>query len=375
MNKIEIVNYAYEKCEFYRSRKNKNKSLNDFYTIPILTKQEILNSRFMLLNDDYKYNNLNLLVNKHTSGTSGIPLMMFWDKNDYIQSNYYLWKFRYKFYGILPSTKAIRFISSVYYNDKVYFVKGNIFYIIKEKVNDISIGYLIKKIEEFNAEAIFSQPSFVLYFINLILNNNLNFPMTIKYIETTGEFLDDNLRDLIKNKFKQIKLVNMYGSEENNGIAIECPCGTMHVLEDNVYIETIDNNSEGVGKAIVTNLQNKVMPLIRYDIGDLVKLNKKRCSCGIEGKIIEKLEGRIDDIFIEKNVKLSNYFLSSIIFYINNELDFPIKEYKFIYDAKVNTLYIQISIDKLFDKWINTINEKITYIIRKEFGTNILSKY
>ena len=49
--------------------------------------------------------------------------------------------------------------------------------------------------------------------------------------------LFDDLREQTSNVFKHALIANMYGSEEMNGIAIECPFHNMHVISENVYVE------------------------------------------------------------------------------------------------------------------------------------------
>ena len=74
----------------------------------------------------------------------------------------------------------------------------------------------------------------------------------------------------------------MYGSEEINGIAYECPKHHMHVLEDNVFIEVKTNKGifrHGEGEAIITNLNNFGMPLIRYNQGDVIVLDNNDIQC------------------------------------------------------------------------------------------------
>ena len=65
-------------------------------------------------------------------------------------------------------------------------------------------------------------------------------------------------------------------------------------------------NSEGnpcqlgeVGELVSTGLLNFDQPLIRYKIGDLVKLSENQtCKCGREMTIVEEIIGRIEDVVI-----------------------------------------------------------------------------
>ena len=40
--------------------------------------------------------------------------------------------------------------------------------------------------------------------------------------------------------FFQCPAASQYGCYEANSIAYECPCGNLHVMTDNVYVEVLD---------------------------------------------------------------------------------------------------------------------------------------
>ena len=36
-------------------------------------------------------------------------------------------------------------------------------------------------------------------------------------------------------------MTNQYGCYEANSIAYECPCGNLHWMEENIYVEVLDD--------------------------------------------------------------------------------------------------------------------------------------
>jgi len=48
-------------------------------------------------------------------------------------------------------------------------------------------------------------------------------------------------------------------------------------------------------RVLITNLANRVMPIIRYELGDRVSLDPEPCGCGITLPVV-KVEGRTDEI-------------------------------------------------------------------------------
>ena len=63
-------------------------------------------------------------------------------------------------------------------------------------------------------------------------------------------------------------------------------------------MEIADADSEGVGRVVVTDLGNYLMPLIRYDHGDLARLSNGSCRCGRSFRGLDALHGRRDDALI-----------------------------------------------------------------------------
>jgi len=49
---------------------------------------------------------------------------------------------------------------------------------------------------------------------------------------------------------------------------------------------------------VVTGLLNKMMPLVRYELGDLVVPSDRKCPCGRSLPMLESLEGRWRDRYL-----------------------------------------------------------------------------
>ena len=92
-----------------------------------------------------------------------------------------------------------------------------------------------------------------------------------------------------------------YGSTENQIVAVACKEGWLHYFADWFVVEPVDENYKPVKAGVrshsvlITNLMNKVMPLIRYDQGDSVMLKPEPCSCGNSYPAM-RVWGRTNDI-------------------------------------------------------------------------------
>jgi phenylacetate-CoA ligase len=118
-------------------------------------------------------------------------------------------------------------------------------------------------------------------------------------IWTGGETLTDAVRQLAEQTFG-CTVRNSYGASEFLAMGWECTQRCMHVNADWVILEPVDEKRRPVppGTAscstLLTNLANHVQPLIRYDLGDGLRLASEPCACGSPLPVIE-VQGRHDD--------------------------------------------------------------------------------
>jgi phenylacetate-CoA ligase len=110
-----------------------------------------------------------------------------------------------------------------------------------------------------------------------VRRNSMRMPATIKGVFTTAEVLYDWQRTAIETAFS-CRVFNQYGSREVPNIGLQCAQGNFHVFSDLVKLESIP--VDGEDRLLVTSLTNRVMPLIRYELGDLGRLQDGQCSCG-----------------------------------------------------------------------------------------------
>lgn len=130
------------------------------------------------------------------------------------------------------------------------------------------------------------------------LEGRLNIHPSI--VISSAEPLSDENRELIQKAFG-VPPRNNYGCSEGGVMGYECNHGKMHINADWVIFEPVDANHNPVpagqlsNRTLITNLANRVMPIIRYELGDRVTLLPQKCDCGITLPLI-KVEGRTDEI-------------------------------------------------------------------------------
>lgn len=117
---------------------------------------------------------------------------------------------------------------------------------------------------------------------------------------TAGEDLSAAARADIGSTFG-CPVVNRYAAAEVPGLAMQCPQGLFHVNVDWYLFEPVDEDYQPVPAGVtshtvlVTNLANRVQPLIRYDLGDRVTVATAACACGNRLPAIT-VDGRTGDL-------------------------------------------------------------------------------
>ncbi len=117
---------------------------------------------------------------------------------------------------------------------------------------------------------------------------------------TGAEWLSPANRERISSVFR-CPVRDTYAASEFMGIAFDCDHGRLHANADWLVLEPVDREYRPVppGRAsyttLLTNLANRVQPILRYDLGDSVTEIPGPCPCGSPLPTIQ-VEGRRDEI-------------------------------------------------------------------------------
>jgi phenylacetate-CoA ligase len=176
----------------------------------------------------------------------------------------------------------------------------------------------------------------------------------------------ENLYREIVEKFNRIfagaQIVNQYWSTEAN-IAVTCPHGSLHLDEDTVICEVINRDENGMGDLLVTNLFSYSQPIIRYKIGDRVKLSDTGCPCGRKTLIIENIEGRDAD-----RIELPDKRIIPVTAVYLSRFAGNVLTYQLIYYKKDNTIefcYKPVNENEDIDE------AGITSYFKKDYGLSV----
>lgn len=171
----------------------------------------------------------------------------------------------------------------------------------------------------------------------------------LKCIWTTSAPISSVQRKLIEHAFGA-KVCDQYGSCEIRWIAQQCAeVKGLHVNTEHVHIEFVDENNLPVpkdeyGKTLLTDLENTVFPLIRYENGDRGRWLTEPCSCGCALPCIDSVKGREVESFILPSGKTINGEFLTTIFDATPEVatNFRVVQHK---DLSITVEYVPGSME------------------------------
>jgi len=302
-----IIRHAYSNTAYYHDkyslspRNNTQEFIAD--SLPILHKEEVVQHREEMLARDVDRQTLSL---GYTGGSTGKPVAFYYDQHKHELMRAGMIR-SYMGCGWKPGQKILNF-----WGAKQDIQHGNSIsqkfqdYIAAEKTIP-AYEYTEAQLQEW-AEAIRSYRPVVLQgyasilaeLASYIIVSHIEMPPSILGIYSTAEVLHDGQRKLMEQAFHSM-VFNQYGSREIPNIACECRHGNQHIFTDMVYLDPQHINDED--RLILTSLTNRVMPLIRYDIGDTGKLKEGDCPCGSPFPMMEMGLCRSNDLIKTRSGK------------------------------------------------------------------------
>ncbi len=95
---------------------------------------------------------------------------------------------------------------------------------------------------------------------------------------------------------------DVYAATEAGGIASECALHRLHLFEDLVITEVVDERGQPTprgqagARTLVTVLSSRTQPLIRYELSDRLTPSLGWCGCGLPFAVLDGVEGRAEDV-------------------------------------------------------------------------------
>lgn len=304
----DLVNHAYNNTVYYREvfdnlglKPQDIKEKQDLQLIPCLTR-DILQDRFNdLIDRNSRYKGV---TKGSSSGSTGKPV--FYLHDEYSSSagaaaqyfGWYLSGYRFGHKGLhiwgnptivknIWSKPSSKLKSKLYnhYKFPAYQLSSTkkfeeLYHIIEKGKFKFLDGY-----------------SNTIYLLAVYLDNHNISLNGIKNVFTTAENLHEYQRELIEKRIGTV--YDNYGCGEITGIAYETGYGKGYAIMDtHVTIEFDAENptNDGNFPLIITNLDSRAMPMIRYKNGDLGRPVDKNQTSELPLSFLQTISGRTSDI-------------------------------------------------------------------------------
>lgn len=309
--------YVYEKSPMYRKKLDDAgidpgdiETYEDVRKVPFTTKEELRESQdrqppwgdFLCIPPEQGVRVF------QTTGTTGKPVRVLLSKTDW--TVHYYEQFMHFMHGYGITTKDVLFVP---FNYGLYIAWWGFQAALEQAGVTIVPGGgqssqdRVRNVFEWEATVVCGTPTYLLYLGETA--EKMGMPLSESAIHTVAAAGEPgasvpSTKQTIEERWGATCYDDI-GSTEITNFGFECVAqqGT-HLVESMFYPECLDPETlepvgpGEVGELVLTNLCTESMPLIRYRMRDLVRMNRGQCECGrtflrLEGGIL----GRSDDMF------------------------------------------------------------------------------
>lgn len=369
--KWEMVKYHFQNNATYRNLVG-SKIPDKWEDLPVITKKTLQGNLNDLLSKPLKKNQVYI---GNTSGSSGHPFYFAKDKFTHALTWAYIRKM-YRLFDISPYDLQARFYGIPlekwgYRKEKI---KDFLLRRQRFSVFDLSDENIAKYVEEFKKKPfkyIYGYTNSIVLFCRYLIKNNIQlntYCPTLKVCIVTSELCTIEDKRIIEQALG-VPVVREYGASELCLIAFDLPNGKWLLNNSTLFIET-ELNEEG-GKIYCTSLFNKAFPMIRYEIGDIGKIEEDKPHAQ---QFLVELLGRTND-----NIKLPSGKVSPglTFYYISRsilESSGVLKEF-IIKQTAINEFIFEVVADQdLSEEIIDDIKKKAELYLEKGLEIKIIRK-
>lgn len=295
----DLLRHARDHSPYYR-RKHAGITGFNLAEVPVLQKEELQEHIEEIVIGDRKR-----LLTSFTGGTTGKSITVFNDVGSFQERFAILDEF-WAVHGYRIGERRCAWFSGrnlIWDQDveKKRFWRNNILYRVRYystfHMNPENLRFYVEDLNRYRPDFMSGFPSAIAELARWIEMNDWSVDFSPSAIFTTSETLTDDQRCMIERTFR-CKVRNQYSASEGAPFILECPLGRLHHDLTSGIIEVVDDllRPSNDGEMLVTPFFNRDTPIIRYRIGDRIKLAAEdKCECGWDTPLVECIQGRSSD--------------------------------------------------------------------------------
>lgn len=295
-----IIDRAAALSPYYRE-KYKGVDTSSLTNLPVLEKEDLQTKI-----DEIVIGRREKLHEMFTGGTTGMGIVVYNDISN-MQERFAIMDLFWEMYGFRIGRNRIAWFSGrtlLEENDVAHdrFWRTNWLYKVRYystfHLSQENLGHYVANLNRFAPEFFNGFPSAISEVARFILATGTKLTFRPRAIFVTSETLTDEQRELFERVFG-CPVANQYASSEGAPFIVQCPRGSLHIDVTTGVFEVIDDdgNPANEGELLVTGFITQETPIIRYRIGDRLRLAAPAaaCLCGWDTPLAEAILGRAAD--------------------------------------------------------------------------------
>jgi phenylacetate-CoA ligase len=370
----KLIHYVYENVPYYRNLFDSLKikpfdirKKEDLQFLPLTSKRQLQG----LPLKDITSNALRLEICKtfYTSGTTGIPMQLYYDPHDVTLMNL-SWVRAFLAGGMKPWHKLADFKGmKTLHRKKAWYEYLGLLRRREISAWDAEEKW-IEEIRKWKPQVLIGYVRTLRMLAEAVQRSGIK-EFKPKIIFHSSAILDEATRRLFSEVF-QGKRVDIYGSYEGGCLAWECEiCSGYHLCSDMVIVEVLNQGKPvapgETGEVVITNLQSYAMPFIRYKQEDQVTLSGQEPRCGRGLELLDSIHGRTDDfITLQNGQRIS----PQPFLYLMEKIS-GIRQWRAIQE-KMNELNVEIEPSELSHESLTLIKESLKGLLGSEMNIHFI---
>lgn len=305
-----LLKYCYNKSPYYReifdntcSKSEDFQSPENLTDLPVLEK-ETLRDRVEEFFDPQA--DRRDWISYRSSGSTGIPLELWYHPSERLRMGFSVTR-ELLFSGLKPWHRLVNLTEPRHAapKNRWYHRLG----LMDEHFLSVyDASHLnLRELRTIRPHVIIGFPS-VLMLIGDEMRKNGGEPLRPVLLFTLAEVLTPEDRGILSKQWG-VEPIDLYGANEVGHIAFQCPQRQgYHINADSLHVEILVNGRPAQpgerGEVVVTNFDLRVVPIIRYRVGDIAAKIEGTCPCGCRFPLLSRVEGRSDGFLSDENGKL-----------------------------------------------------------------------
>ncbi|HJQ84992.1 MAG TPA: glycosyltransferase [Candidatus Binatia bacterium] len=340
-----LVQHAYDHVGWYRELFQTHgiepgdiRTFDDLRRIPVLTKQMLReNLYFDLLSDNHDKRKILKVV---TSGSTGEPLALFCDRfqldmrwaNTFRNVEWTGYRFPDRQVRLWHATIGLNRGQAMKEHLDA-FLSGRKFFSVFA-LDDATIRRYLAYVRR-TRPALLDGYAEAFNVIATFLAREPTRDLRAGAIISSAQTMPPETRALVERAFGCL-VYDKYGAREFSGIAHECEAHRGHHVNAESYIVEVVRDGraakEGeVGEVLVTDLNNRCVPLLRYRLGDLAVATATPCPCGRGLPLLERVIGRLQSVVLGTN---GRYLPATFFAHFFKEYEYAVARYQVVQEAR-----------------------------------------